>query len=202
MEALIGVTALILVAAITPGPNNLVVMQAAARGRAASAVPAILGIVLGSLALLAVAVAGAGAAFEAEPRLRTALSLGGCLYLSWLGLQLVMPTFRSEPRPTRGGDKPLPTGVLGLFGFQFLNPKSWVMVLTATAASQSPEGALGTFLRLSALFVVIPTICLALWSSLGSAMARGLERPAVQRWFDRGMGLLLVGSAALLLTEA
>jgi threonine/homoserine/homoserine lactone efflux protein len=202
VEALIGVAALIVVAAITPGPNNLVVMQAAARGKAGGAVPAIAGIGLGSLALLAVVVAGAGAAFVAEPRLRTALALGGCLYLSWLGLQLVVRTFRGNARPTTAPATPLPAGVLGLFGFQFLNPKSWVMVLTATAAGQSGAGVLATFLRLSVLFVVIPAICLALWSSLGSAMARVLERPAVRRWFDRGMGLLMVGSAALLLTEA
>jgi threonine/homoserine/homoserine lactone efflux protein len=201
VEALIGVAALIVVAAITPGPNNLVVMQAAARGRAAGAVPAIVGIVLGSLALLAVVVAGAGAAFEVEPRLRTALAVGGCLYLSWLGLQLVVRTFRADTGPTRVLAKPLPAGILGLFGFQFLNPKSWVMVLTATAAGQSSAGVLATFLRLSVLFVVIPAICLALWSSLGFAMARVLERPTVRRWFDRGMGLLLVGSAALLLKE-
>jgi len=201
VEALIGVAAFISVAAITPGPNNLVVMQAAARGGAAGALPAIVGVVLGSLALLAVVVAGAGAAFEVEPRLRTVLAVGGCLYLSWLGVQLVMRTFRGDARLSGAPDKPLPTGVLGLFAFQFLNPKSWVMVLTAAAVGQSRAGPLATFLRLSPLFVVIPTVCLALWSSLGSAMARVLKRPAVQSWFDRGMGLLLVGSAALLLTE-
>ncbi len=62
MEALIGAAGAIAAAALTPGPNNFVVMRTAARGGLAGALSAIAGVVLGSLALLAVVVAGAGAA--------------------------------------------------------------------------------------------------------------------------------------------
>ena len=58
MNPLLPAAALILVAAITPGPNNLVVMHAAAQRGLRAALPPITGIVLGSLALYAVALAG------------------------------------------------------------------------------------------------------------------------------------------------
>ena len=92
--------------------------------------------------------------------------------------------------------------MLGLFGFQFLNPKSWVMVLTATAAAQEQLARFQPFFG-SPSSVVIPAACLALWSAFGSLLVRTLERPAdptVGR--PSGMGLLLAGSALLLLAEA
>ena len=200
MDALLGVAAVVTVGAITPGPNNWVVMRAAARSGAAGAVPVIAGVVLGSLALLVLVAAGGGAAFQAEPRLKAALAIGGSLYLAGLGTRLMLKTFSRPPR-TGPDTERLPSGLLGLFGFQFLNPKSWVMVLTATAAAQNGSGALPTFLRLAGLFVLIPAACLVVWSAFGSLMARGLERPAIRPWVDRAMGLLLVGSALLLIAE-
>jgi threonine/homoserine/homoserine lactone efflux protein len=200
MDALLGVAAVVTVGAITPGPNNWVVMRAAARSGAAGALPIIAGVVLGSLALLVLVAVGGGAVFEAEPRLQAALAIGGSLYLGGFGARLVLQTFSTRPRTGPDAER-LPSGLLGLFGFQFLNPKSWVMVLTATAAAQNGSGAQPTFLRLAGLFVLIPAGCLVVWSTFGSLMSRVLERPAIRPWIDRAMGLLLVGSAFLLLAE-
>lgn len=206
MEAVIGAAGLVFVAAVTPGPNNFVVMRAAARAGFAGVLPAIAGVVLGGLALLAIAVAGAGAAFVAEPSLRIVVAVGGCLYLSWLGARLVAGSFGKNA----GYDDPdagkapsgAPSGAIGLFVFQFLNPKSWAMVLTATSAAQTGAGILVTFAQLAVLFAVIPTVCLLLWAALGSAISKHLGRPPVRVWFDRAMGLLLVVSAVLLVVEA
>jgi threonine/homoserine/homoserine lactone efflux protein len=201
MEALMGVAAVVTVGAITPGPNNWVAMRAAARSGAAGALPVIAGVVLGSLALLVLVSAGGGAAFQAEPRLKGALGIGGSLYLGGLGARLILQTFSRTPRAEPDAER-LPSGLMGLFGFQFLNPKSWVMVVTATAAAQNGSGALPTFLRLAGLFVLIPAACLVVWSAFGALMARVLERPEVRPWVDRVMGVLLAGSALLLLGEA
>jgi threonine/homoserine/homoserine lactone efflux protein len=193
VEALIGAAGTIAAAALTPGPNNLVVMRTAARGGLAGALPAIGGIVLGSLALLAVVVAGAGAVFDAVPRLRAALAIAGCLYLVYLGARLLL----SGADAGTGSQVRLPVGVAGLFGFQFLNPKSWVLVLTATAATPAGWGAVARFAQLGALFAVISTACLLLWATLGAA-GGGRAGP----WLDRLSGGLLIASALLLLAEA
>jgi hypothetical protein len=116
--------------------------------------------------------------------------------------------------------------VAGLFGFQFLNPKSWVLVLTATAATPASWSALARFGQLAALFAVIPTVCLLLWATLGKATATaaaaatakhegpgtGLAREAggatsagggrAGQRLDRILGALLIVSAILLLVEA
>ena len=59
MNTYYAVAALIALGALTPGPNNLVVLGAGARGGLWAALPPIAGIVAGSLAMLAVVAAGA-----------------------------------------------------------------------------------------------------------------------------------------------
>ncbi|HVR81220.1 MAG TPA: LysE family translocator [Luteimonas sp.] len=196
MDALmIGAAGLIAVAAITPGPNNLIVMRAAAHSGFMGALPAIAGIVAGGLAMLLLVMAGADVVFAAEPRLHRVITVGGGVYLCWLGVSLVMGGFA---KPGAHGVTPartLPAGAAALFGFQFLNPKSWVMVLTVTAGVRGGAEASQVFLPLAALFTVIPALCLALWCSLGVLMT---TRPRVRSWLDRVMGVLLVVSALLL----
>ncbi len=194
MEPLLAVAGFVSVAALTPGPNNLIVMAAAARGGLGAAAPAIAGVVAGSIALLAIVWSGAGAVFDAAPALRGALTLAGALYLVWLGAGLIR---------RGGGDggaamAALPAGTVpGMAAFQLLNPKSWVIVLTATAAAHGDmAGGLG---GLVVLFVSISGICLTLWALAGAAITEWLTRPGASRWFDRAMGALLIASALLLL---
>lgn len=199
MERLIPLAGLLFTAAITPGPNNLVVLRAASRAGIGGALPAIAGIVLGGLLLLTILALGAGAAFAAHPTWRSWIAATGSLYLAWLGATLLVGGFKSEPTGNLPSAASLPTGMLGLTGFQFLNPKSWVMVLTMLAAV--PATGLRDYLPLAGMFVLIPAPCLLLWAALGALLARWLTRPAIRRAVDVGMGALLMACAGLLLTE-
>lgn len=196
LDAWLAAAALLGVAAITPGPNNLVVLRAAGQAGLRGAMPAIAGIVVGGLLLLALMVLGAGAAFAAWPPLRHGAVVVGALYLAWLGLSLCFGGVSPAP-PTRSAR--LPTEALGLVGFQFLNPKSWVLVLTVLAAL--PAADLRNYLTLAGLFALIPAACLLLWALLGAWLARWLAHPAVRRGVDIATGALLMACAVLLPIE-
>ncbi|HET9451618.1 MAG TPA: LysE family transporter [Aggregicoccus sp.] len=187
--------------ALTPGPNNLVVLRAGARAGWRDALPAIAGIVLGGLALLAVVALGGGALFARLPGARLLVAVAGCLYLGMLGGRLLVASLRAEAPPDAHRAGELPTGVLALFGFQFLNPKSWVLTLTSVSTSQTGTGG-EALMGLAALFVLLPAACLAAWALLGALLSTALRRQRVRAWFDRLMGLLLLLSALLLLLEA
>lgn len=196
MESLIAVAGLLFVAAITPGPNNTIVLAAAARSGLSGAVPSIAGVLVGSLALLALIWAGADALFTAAPNFRHFLLAAGALYLVWLGSNLIWRSGDTGDEP-----RPLPGTALGIAAFQILNPKSWVLVTTASAAmagSAAGMDGLSGFGRLAALMLVIPGVCLTLWALAGVAIAERLRRRRARRWFDRAMGCLLILSAALL----
>ena len=199
MYRLFAVCGLLCVAAITPGPNNLVVLRASSQGGIRAALPAIAGIVLGGLLLLALAALGTGTVFMEQPGWRRGVGAVGAIYLAWLGLALFRAGLAAPHVVTTTGGPPLPAGVAGVVGFQFLNPKSWVMGLTALSTLLADD--LHSYATLTAMFVLIPTPCLLLWSVLGAALSRWLARPSIRRGVDVVMGTLLVGCAGLLLVE-
>jgi len=192
MQSLIAAAGFIAAGAITPGPNNLLVMRAAAGGGTRKALPAIAAIVLGSLSLLALVSAGGGALFERFPVVRTTVTLAGALFLGWLGLRLALCA-SGEAR-----DRAVPVRAANVFALQFLNPKGWVMVLTAVAAVQADMSAVAVFAWLAMLFIAILPASLLVWSSFGTRLAKYLARPRFSHWFDRSMGGLLVTCAMLL----
>lgn len=196
MHDLLAPAGLLLAAAITPGPNNLVVLREAGRGGVRGAIGATGGIVLGGLVLLAVAGAGAGALLATHATLRVVLGAAGAAYMAWLGVRLLGHDTRAAA-PDRGAT--LPTSSLGLFGFQFLNPKGWAMVLTIVAAH--PVTGLSGYLPLALLFTAIPLACLLLWCVAGRLLATRLAHPRSRRRIDVALGGLLLASAALLLAD-
>lgn len=197
METAIATAGVIFAAAITPGPNNLIVLAAAVRAGFAGAGPAILGVVAGSVALLVLAWAGTGALFERAPVLRSAVLVAGVAYLIWMGVRLAWPAMPKEGPGNRTAGRMPPTTARGLALFQVLNPKAWVLVLTVTAAAPD-DGTLTGLGILAALFVAIPGLCLTVWAFAGAALAGWLETPAIRRRFDCAMGAVLIASAAML----
>ncbi len=202
MDPLIATAGLIAVGALTPGPNNLIVLRETAARGWRGALPAVTGILVGGLSLLVAVAAGANVAFDREPRLAVAMSSGACLLLAGLGLGAIIQSFAPDGRTEDTGSRALAASFAGLFVFQFLNPKAWVLVVAAVAsldvsASGASTSAIG-LAQLGALFVLIPGAGLALWSWAGVLATRQLERRAVRNWLDRLTGALLIGFALLL----
>ena len=197
MTVLVSLSVLIFVAAITPGPNNLAVLSAAAHRGAAGAAHAIAGVLLGSLALLALALAGADALFTSQPRVRVAIGFLGCGYLAWLGARMIAQSLR---RPSPVGTV-TSSGMAQLVSLQFANPKAWTLILTAVAVARGAMQPAPAALALTTLFLIIPSVCLAAWAWFGIRVMPRLQHGASRRWFDRTMGVLLLASAVALLAD-
>jgi threonine/homoserine/homoserine lactone efflux protein len=187
-STLASVIGILAAAAITPGPNNIIVMEAGARGGIPAAGAAMLGVLSGSVILLALVWWGIGAIFASLPLIKLALGLAGGAYLVWLGVALARQGGESSTqRPSRE----LPTTLPAIAAFQLVNPKAWVLVTTAASMMPPASG-----LALAVLMVLVTGVCLAVWAVAGAAAATVLERPAFRLAFNRVMGALLVISAA------
>ncbi len=201
MNSLIAVVVILVVATFTPGPNNFIVMSAGARGGFRMASPLMAGIIAGGLLLLILAWAGAAVIFDAAPQLRSLMAITGSLYLGWLGGKMVWQTLQNASRP---GDLTTSCNaqshtVIGVAVFQLINPKAWILILTATAAISGPLRGLVGFTTLATSFAIISAIGLTVWALAGSAIGKFLNDQQSKHWFDRAMGGLLIASAALLL---
>jgi len=196
-EALLAVTVMVGVAAVSPGPNNLIVMTAAGRGGFTAAVPAIAGVVAGSLLLLVLIWAGAGQAFTVLPWLHNLLRIFGALYLAWLGLALALSALRPPADRPAAAPEALPGSLAGAALFQFVNPKSWVLVATTVAAA-APMKDVAVLATLGVIVAAVTLPCLSLWALAGAAIAGRLEARRWRQCFDAGLGLLLISAAILL----
>lgn len=192
LEPMIPLVGLVTAGALSPGPNNIVVMHTAARAGAGAVIRAILGVVAGTLCLVLIADLGGGWLFATFPSLQAVVAISGASYLGLLGA-------RTLHAAAAGNDAPLPSARLfPLAVFQFLNPKAWVLALTAV--SQRPTGS-RALLALLLVFLVVPTLSLLVWAVAGAALRSVGLSAAARRRLDRIFGVLLVASAILLVVE-
>ncbi|MGO1120306.1 LysE family translocator [Rhodovibrionaceae bacterium A322] len=200
IEGWLALSGMVLAGVLSPGPNNVLVMSRAVQGGLRAASPLMLGIVLGTLALVLLCWWGAQALFEQWPDLKVVMKVLGCSYLVWMGSRMILAGERPSGRDeaVHRGSAVLDGG-LALFCFQFLNPKSWMLVLTVIAAQPRISESYGDLVQLLALFALLSGVCLLLWAQAGQLLSRWLHQPGRQRRFDGVMGLLLIASALSLL---
>jgi threonine/homoserine/homoserine lactone efflux protein len=197
MSGLLPAAALFAATAITPGPNNLIVLNAARdRGLAASA-RCIAGVVAGSMALLAICSAGALLAGHVTPWVILSASFAGEAYLAYLGLRLLMGWqggAKADSRPAQA--------VVAIAAFQFLNPKAWILISTLVA-STVVQGGWPAVPLLAVLVAAISAACLILWALGGAVLTRLFGSGSGRRSLDRIMGAMLMAAALIMfITEA
>jgi threonine/homoserine/homoserine lactone efflux protein len=177
------------VMSITPGPNNVMLTASGATFGFRRTIPHSLGISVGfGMELLAVC-AGLGAVFARWPDLQTVLRWIGALYLLYLGVKLL----GSGPASTRESSRPVTFVEAAVF--QFLNPKAWVMTITAATLFLPHElGVLAAGAYMLAVMVVMNMPCIAVWALFGSSLRRFLARPASRVGFNVAMAVALAAT--------
>ena len=161
-----------------------------------STIPHLLG-VTGGFFLLVVAVGlGLGGLFAAYPALHDVLAVAGGFYLLWLAWKIA--TSRGLGTGEAGAR---PQTFLQAAAFQWVNPKAWAMALGAVTAYAPQDNYVANILVVSAVFAAINLPCVASWTGFGVGLRRFLDRPAVLRFFNVGMAILLVLSLLPLAAE-
>jgi threonine/homoserine/homoserine lactone efflux protein len=181
------------VMSITPGPNNVMLTASGAAFGFRRSVPHMLGISVGcGIQLLAVC-AGLGAIFTRWPDLQNALRWVGALYLLYLGARML------GSAPASSGVSSRPVTFLEAAIFQFLNPKAWVMTLTAATLFLPHElGVLAAGAYMLGIMVVMNMPCIAVWVLFGSSLRRFLERPASRMGFNAAMAVALATTGVIM----
>ncbi|WP_322015648.1 LysE family translocator [Paraburkholderia sp. J12] len=179
----------VVVTTITPGPNNTMLLASGVNFGFRRTVPHILGISSGVFALMLCVGFGLGEAFRQVPVLFTVLeaaSVAYLLYLAWkIGTSGELKMKKGEHRPMRFHEA---------IAFQWVNPKAWMMVLTAaTTIRLSADFGVNT-LAMAVLFYVIGLPCICLWAAFGTGVRRFLSNPQRLRAFNVAMALALVAS--------
>lgn len=178
-----------LVTSVTPGPNNLMLLTSAVNFGFGRTLPHMAGVAIGFVVLLLAVGAGMGSLLTTLPWLYTALKIAGGLYLLYLAWRIAMSRTLDDGE---AGSKPL--SFLQAFAFQWVNPKGWVMAVTAMGAYTDPANYWLTMAIVAAVFGLMTAPSIAIWAGLGVGLRRWLSDPRRLRIFNVAMAILLVAS--------
>jgi threonine/homoserine/homoserine lactone efflux protein len=172
---------------ITPGPNNMMLFTSAVNFGFRRTIPHMLGIGAGFLSLLLAVGLGLGAVLHTVPALYTGLKFAGGAYLLWIAWKIGSSRSLSE-----GKSSAAPMSFLSAAAFQWINPKAWVMAVTAMATYTNPNLYVVSVLIVGLAFALVNVPSVSTWAGFGSALRDWLSDPARLKWFNITMALLLV----------
>ena len=153
------------------------------------AVPHMLGIILGFPAMVLAIGLGLGTVFSALPWLHLALKYVGAAYMLYLAWRI------ATAERGKGAATTKPISFFEAAGFQWVNPKAWIMGVGALAAYTVPDAPVWSeAARVAGAFVVTGIISSALWCGFGVAIGRLLTSDRAFRLFNYAMALALVAS--------
>ncbi|OBZ93948.1 lysine transporter LysE [Pararhizobium polonicum] len=172
---------------ITPGPNNMMLFASGVNFGFTRTIPHMFGIGAGFLTLLIAVGLGLGALLHSVPMLYTGLKFAGGAYLVWIAWKIGSSRTLSE-----GKAGAVPMTFLQAAAFQWINPKAWVMAVTAMATYTSEQRYLASVLLVGAIFAAVNVPSVSTWAGFGSALRQWLSDPIRLKLFNITMAVLLV----------
>jgi threonine/homoserine/homoserine lactone efflux protein len=172
---------------ITPGPNNMMLFASGVNFGFRRTIPHMFGIGAGFLSLLLGVGLGLGALLRTMPLVYVVLKFAGGTYLVWVAWKIGTSRSLSEQQT---GARPM--SFTRAAAFQWINPKAWVMAVTAMATYTVPQMYLASVLIVGAAFAAVNVPSVSTWAGFGSALREWLSDPVRLKWFNITMAVLLV----------
>ncbi len=181
------------VAAITPGPSNLILTSTGAKVGLLRGLACLGGVVIGMGLMMFLVAFGLGNVVLASPWLVLILKWAGVGFLLWLSWKIATAGHSDSTAEKQ------PLGFWGAAAFQWINPKSWLVSVSAVSVYSHP--AAGTaFIQaigFGLLFMLAALPSCFIWLAFGASLQRLLSTKRTARIFNIAMGVLLAGSVLL-----
>jgi len=179
---------------VTPGPNNAMLTASGIKFGFKKTIPHLIGIPFGHVIQITLVCFGLGNLFQKYPLVQNYLKWLCFFYLLYLGWKII-GSF-SEHKKESG--RPLKLYEAALF--QFMNPKAWVVALTASTAFFPVNENFylaTTFIALTAPFICFPSICL--WALFGSSIKILIKNAKIKKIIEYFLAVLLIITAIIIL---
>lgn len=179
---------------VTPGPNNMMLTYSGARYGFKATLPHILGIILGTLLLNMMAVAGLKPLIDKWPVILLLLKIAGSIWLVLIGWKMAhADKISGKPHDQR------PMSFVAATLFQFVNPKA--IVATLALVSLILVAIEANPLLMWLIFLIIPLLSITAivpWVFAGQSIRRFLSTPFRWTLFSWVTGGLTAGCALFL----
>lgn len=185
-----------LVASITPGPNNLLLMRSGATFGIRRSTGHMLGIQIGCVMLLVLCYLGTGAMLLAVPGAFAVLHWACFAYLLYLAVIIFMEGQRgvNSTRPAATSSRPMHWYEAS--AFQLINPKAWMMAITMASAFYGSNAPGAADIAVAAIaWFCIGTPSMLVWTLWGASIDGVLRRPRERQVYAWVMSLAVAATA-------
>ena len=182
-----------------PGPKDtLVIRQGVGRGPIWGVVAIC---VLADIFLIAFGVTGLGSLLGSRPEVMALLLLSGAAYLLWFGGQRLLACIRDQSIPDAQGGNSQRGLLRSAVILGFANPYAWLdtVVLIGSIGATKPAGQQALFATGAMTASLVWFVVLALCCQRLTVLFR---KPAVWRWLDAGVAVLMVYLAVMLINDS
>lgn len=177
----------------TPGPANMILLNAGSQFGFKKAIPFVFGIILSKQLIIWPIGFGILTFFELFPNFVNFIKFVSCTYIIWLAWKL--SNFKINDNKEL--EKP-PSFFHGL-PVHPTNPKAWAMVSVGFSNYTNPnESLLISTLILATIFIIIQFIFHNLWCFFGVQLKKIFQNTKYEIWLMRFLSLLMLGSLVLL----
>ncbi|MFB0981134.1 MAG: LysE family translocator [Alteromonadaceae bacterium] len=175
------------VSSITPGPNNLMLMNSGANFGFKKTMPHLLGVGIGFTLMIALVGLGVIKLFDAFPMSYEILKVLSIIYLLYLAFKIASSTGNFEQKSSSAK----PFSFIQAALFQWVNPKAWTMALTSISI-YAPTKSLSAVLLVAIVFGIVNLPCISAWIVLGQKIQILLTDQKRLRAFNISMATLLI----------
>ncbi|WP_288855847.1 LysE family transporter [uncultured Pseudomonas sp.] len=182
-----------------PGPKDtLVIRQGVGRGPIWGVVAIC---VMADIFLIAFGVTGLGSLLGSRPEVMALLLLSGAAYLLWFGGQRLLACIRDQSMPDAQGGNSQRGLLRSAVILGIANPYAWLdtVVLIGSIGATKPAGQQALFATGAMTASLVWFVVLALCCQRLTVLFR---KPAVWRWLDAGVAVLMVYLAVTLITDS
>lgn len=181
------------IAAVTPGPSNTMILSTGATVGAWRGLLCPIGASLGMGTMIALSALGVGEIVAGAPMIVMAMKTAGSLFLLWLAWKIANAgAFEANGRTKAAS-------FTDAFAFQWLNPKGWLVALSAGTTYLAPteQGGMGVALLMGTLFAVAALAAGMVWLGMGALITRFLRERRSAKIFNIAMASALAGSVIM-----
>jgi threonine/homoserine/homoserine lactone efflux protein len=191
LELITALIAFAFVSSITPGPNNLMLMASGINFGFTRTFPHMMGVALGFTLMIGLIGIGLKEVFDTYPITYSLLKIISILFLSYLAWKIATAA-PLDKNSSKKNVKPL--SFVQAAAFQWINPKAWIMAVSAIGTYTPSEQTIYSILIVAGIFGIVNLPSISAWVCMGTQLQRVLNNPLRLRIFNISAALLLVGS--------
>ncbi len=175
------------VASLSPGPNNIMTSYTAFNFGLRKTIPTMLGVIIGWTLLVVILLTGSSIVFQKFEELQIVIKLLGSVYLIFIAYKI------SFIKSNKQRVSPKPVTFLNTFFFQFVNPKSIIIALTAISMYvDSQNNFLEDSIILIIVFFIMAVGSQVAWCLMGKYLRKFATSDQFIQNFNYTMSFLLI----------